>query len=33
MRIIQLCDVRWYNANAHYVVALSEGLIKAGHPV
>lgn len=33
MRILQMCNVRWYNANAHYAVELSRGLIAAGHEV
>jgi glycosyltransferase involved in cell wall biosynthesis len=28
-----MCDVRWYNANAHYVVELTRGLRAAGHEV
>ncbi len=33
MKILQLCDVRWYNANAHYVLTLSRALHASGHGV
>ncbi len=33
MKILQMCDVRWYNANAHYVVELTRGLRATGHEV
>ncbi len=33
MKILQMCDVRWYNANAHYVIQLARGLAAAGHQV
>lgn len=33
LNILQLVNVRWYNACAHYAVALSSGLQKRGHKV
>ncbi len=33
LNILQLVNVRWYNACAHYAVALSSGLKKRGHQV
>jgi glycosyltransferase involved in cell wall biosynthesis len=33
LNILQLVNVRWYNACAHYAVALSSGLQKRGHQV
>ncbi|HEX7120357.1 MAG TPA: glycosyltransferase family 4 protein [Longimicrobiales bacterium] len=33
MRILILCDVRWFNANAWHAVGLAEALDRAGHDV
>ncbi|HEX6939042.1 MAG TPA: glycosyltransferase family 4 protein [Longimicrobiales bacterium] len=33
MKIVILCDVRWYNANAWHAVELAEALAGAGHEI